>query len=155
FGNVSKRVTEYKQIFHPSRPDCICQGCTVITRYSTVNANNRYGAGPGPAAVEPGQESAMAYSQCGRTIAVMAIVGLLLISMVTAATAVTPDQIKERGYIRIAVANEVPYGYMTDEGEAKGFGPETAIPVLKAMGFTDIQWSVMPFGQLIHAVNAG
>src|SRR5699024_6773176 len=36
-----------------------------------------------------------------------------------------------------------------------GFGPETAIPGLKAMGFTDIQWSVMPFGQLIHAVNAG
>src|SRR5690625_4353889 len=97
----------------------------------------------------------MGYSQCSRTTVTLVAVGLLLISMTTAAVAVTPDQIKTRGYNRIAVANEVPYGYMTDEGEAKGCGPETAIPVLKAMGFTDIQWSVMPFGKLIDAVNTG
>lgn len=97
----------------------------------------------------------MGYSQRVRKAVLMLVTGCLLAGMAMAATAVTPEQIKERGYIRIAVANEVPYGYMDAAGQPLGFGPETAIPVLKAMGITDIQWSVMPFGQLIDAVNAG
>lgn len=97
----------------------------------------------------------MVYSQRIRKTVIVVAIGCLLASMASAVAAVTLDQIKDRGYIRIAVANEAPYGYMTAKGDAKGFGPATAKHVLKTMGVGNIQWSVMPFGQLIEAVNAG
>src|SRR5699024_5195355 len=68
--------------------------------------------------------------------------------------AVTLDQIKDRGYVRIAVANEIPYGYVDVGGNAKGAGPDVATAVLKNMGIEDIQWTVTDFGSLIPAVKA-
>ncbi|HLQ86440.1 MAG TPA: ectoine/hydroxyectoine ABC transporter substrate-binding protein EhuB [Salinisphaeraceae bacterium] len=85
----------------------------------------------------------------------MGVVGMLLAGLATGAAAISLDQIKDRGFIRIAVANEKPYGYIDDEGQAMGFGPETAKQVLKELGITDIQWTVMPFGKLMDAVNSG
>lgn len=83
------------------------------------------------------------------------LLGTLLAGMATGAGAVTVKQIKDRGYIRIAVANERPYSFINAAGRAQGFAAATAKHVLKDMGITDIQWSVMPFGQLIHAVKIG
>lgn len=62
--------------------------------------------------------------------------------------------IKDRGYIRIAVANEIPYGFMNAKGEAQGFGPDVARKVLAEMGIKDIQWVVTDFGSLIPALRA-
>ncbi len=64
------------------------------------------------------------------------------------------QQIKDRGYIRIALANEIPYGFMNAKGEAKGFGPDVARKVLAKMGIKDIQWVVTSFGSLIPALRA-
>src|SRR5699024_1445714 len=101
------------------------------------------------------EESTMVYWQRLGKAASIAAASLLLVCMAATATAITPDEITERGYIRIAVANEAPYGYMTADGDAEGFGPTTAKHVLEAMDINDIQWSVMPFGKLIDAVNDG
>jgi polar amino acid transport system substrate-binding protein len=63
-------------------------------------------------------------------------------------------EIKKRGYIRVATANEIPYGYMDANGDAAGIGPDVAKQVLKAIGITDIQWVVTPFGSLIPGLRA-
>lgn len=64
------------------------------------------------------------------------------------------NTIKQRGYIRVATANEIPYGYMDQNGDAKGIAPDVATAVLKSMGITDIQWTVTEFGSLIPGLKA-
>lgn len=83
-----------------------------------------------------------------------AITALALAS--TAASAVTLEEIKERGYIRIAVANEIPYGYLDPNGDPKGAGPDVAVQVIKALGMEaeDIQWVVTNFSSLIPGLQA-
>jgi polar amino acid transport system substrate-binding protein len=71
-----------------------------------------------------------------------------------AASAASLQTIKKHGYIRIAVANEIPYGFVTSKGKAEGFSPSTAKHVLKDMGIDHFQWVVMPYGSLIPALKA-
>ena len=73
-----------------------------------------------------------------------------------AANAVTLQEIKDRGYIRIAVANEIPYGYVDPNGDAKGAGPDVAKAVAKALGIEpeNIQWVVTNFSSLIPGLQA-
>ena len=72
------------------------------------------------------------------------------------AGAVTLKEIKDRGYIRVAVANEIPYGFVDPSGSAKGAGPDVAAAVLKKLGIeTDnIQWVVTSFSSLIPGLQA-
>lgn len=62
--------------------------------------------------------------------------------------------IRKRGYIRVATANEVPYGYMDANGNATGIGPEVAKHILPEIGIKHIQWVVTPFGSLIPGLSA-
>ncbi len=74
----------------------------------------------------------------------------------TAANAVTLKEVQDRGYIRIAVANEIPYGYVDPNGDAKGAGPDVAREVVKALGIEpdNIQWVVTNFSSLIPGLQA-
>lgn len=74
----------------------------------------------------------------------------------TAANAVTLKEVTDRGYIRIAVANEIPYGYVDPNGDAKGAGPDVAKEVVKALGIEpeNIQWVVTNFSSLIPGLQA-
>jgi polar amino acid transport system substrate-binding protein len=76
--------------------------------------------------------------------------------MSASAGAVTLKDIKDRGYIRIAVANEIPYGYVDPNGDAKGAGPDVAKAVVKALGIEpeNIQWVVTNFSSLIPGLQA-
>lgn len=85
---------------------------------------------------------------------VAAVVGFGMMAASTAALSVTLDQVKDRGFARVAVANEIPYGYVDASGDAKGAGPDVAEAVLNSMGIDDIQWTVTNFGSLIPAVKA-
>ena len=87
--------------------------------------------------------------------AVMAAAALAMLAT-TSAGAVTLKEIKHRGYIRIAVANEIPYGYMDPNGEAKGAGPDVARVIVKKLGLDpkDIQWVVTNFSSLIPGLQA-
>lgn len=76
------------------------------------------------------------------------------LSLGTADAASTLARLRKRGFIRVATANEVPYGYMNASGKAAGIGPDVAKHVLKQIGIKDIQWVVMPFGELIPGLQA-
>jgi polar amino acid transport system substrate-binding protein len=71
-----------------------------------------------------------------------------------ATSAASLQEIKERGAVRIAVANEIPYGYMDLDGEAKGVGPDVATHIMKQLGIDKIEWSSTNFGSLIPGLQA-
>lgn len=66
----------------------------------------------------------------------------------------TLQEIKDRGFARVAVANEIPYGYVDANGDAKGAGPDVAKAVLKQMGIDEVQWIVTGFSSLIPGLKA-
>lgn len=70
------------------------------------------------------------------------------------AYAVSLEDIQQRGTVRIAVANEIPYGYMDMNGEAKGPGPEVAAAIMKNLGVERIEWVTTNFGSLIPGLQA-
>lgn len=80
-----------------------------------------------------------------------------VVAMAAGASAVaqtTLEDLQERGYIQIATANEVPYGFVNAAGEAQGIAPDVATAVLENLGITDIQWVVTQFGSLIPGLMA-
>ena len=67
----------------------------------------------------------------------------------------TLDRIRETGSVRIAYANEAPYGYKdTATGRVTGEAPEIARAVLERMGVEHIETSLVEFGQLIPGLQA-
>ncbi|MBF8224289.1 ectoine/hydroxyectoine ABC transporter substrate-binding protein EhuB [Halomonas sp. 328] len=79
----------------------------------------------------------------------------LLLSLAAITQAADLDEIRERGSIRIAVANEVPYGYLDENGEGRGAGPEVARHLIDELGIGDIEWVVTDFGELIPGLREG
>lgn len=86
-------------------------------------------------------------------VASTAVVLACVMGMADVAQANSLDQIKKSGTIRIAVANEIPYGYMKGD-TAVGLGPSVAKKVLAQMGINKIKWTVIPFGSLIPSLKA-
>ncbi len=74
----------------------------------------------------------------------------------TGAPAVSADlaEIQKSGVLRVAVANEIPYGYMDMSGEAKGVGPDVAKHIAEALGIKKIEWTTTNFGSLIPGLKA-
>ncbi|MCH4563550.1 ectoine/hydroxyectoine ABC transporter substrate-binding protein EhuB [Halomonas sp. EGI 63088] len=70
-------------------------------------------------------------------------------------SAATLEEIRERGSIRIAVANEVPYGYIDEHGEPRGAGPEVALRLMDELGIESIEWIETSFGDLIPGLEEG
>lgn len=87
-------------------------------------------------------------------IILSAIITAALFGVLASAQSPTLDEISERGYIRIATANEIPYGYVDASGEARGIAPEVATAVLTNMGIDEEQWVVTQFGSLIPGLLA-
>lgn len=71
-----------------------------------------------------------------------------------AAGAATLEELRDQG-IRIAIADEEPYGFMDESGEARGPGPDVARHVLGEIGIDDIEWVVTSFGDLIPGLQEG
>ncbi|NVK41385.1 MAG: ectoine/hydroxyectoine ABC transporter substrate-binding protein EhuB [Oceanospirillaceae bacterium] len=67
----------------------------------------------------------------------------------------TLDDAKESGTLTLAVANEVPYGYLSSDGEPKGEAPAIALHVLDELGIDDVEVLVTEFGSLIPGLKAG
>jgi polar amino acid transport system substrate-binding protein len=72
-----------------------------------------------------------------------------------AANAATLAEIRDAGTIRIAVANEIPYGYVDPNGEALGAGPDVAKYVMAQLGIDNIEWVTTSFSSLIPGLEAG
>lgn len=77
-----------------------------------------------------------------------------LASFAGGVAAASLEDIKQRGHIRIAVANESPYGYVDMNGEAKGAGPDVAREVMKQLGIDKIEWITTSFSSLIPGLRA-
>lgn len=71
-----------------------------------------------------------------------------------AAQAATLAQIRQSGQVRIAVANEIPYGYIDMNGQAHGAGPDVAAQIMKRLGIKHITWVTASFGSLIPGLQA-
>ncbi|WP_206673378.1 transporter substrate-binding domain-containing protein [Tepidiphilus baoligensis] len=71
------------------------------------------------------------------------------------AHAASLEEIKARGVIRIAVANEIPYGYIDIDGQAKGAGPDVAKVLVEQLGIEQIEWVGTAFSSLIPGLKAG
>jgi len=72
----------------------------------------------------------------------------------TVASAASLQEIKDKGVVRIAVANEIPYGFVDPAGEAKGAGPDVAKHIMEQLGVKEIKWVTTGFGSLIPGLKA-
>lgn len=78
----------------------------------------------------------------------------LAVGLSGAAFAASLEEIRENGTIRIAVANEIPYGYTDPSGEAKGAGPDVAKHIMEELGIDNIEWVTTEFSSLIPGLQA-
>lgn len=67
----------------------------------------------------------------------------------------TLAELQEAGSITIGIANEVPFGFTGEDGEATGIAPDVAKAVLAELGITEVEANVVEFGQLIGGLQAG
>lgn len=65
------------------------------------------------------------------------------------------EQLQESGTITIGIANEVPYGFVGDDGSPSGIAPDVATAVLNELGIDNVEAQVVEFGQLIGGLQAG
>lgn len=77
-----------------------------------------------------------------------------LFSLSLSSHAADLKELQDKGVIRIAVANEIPYGFTDLDGQAKGVGPEVAAHLVKALGIDKIEWQTTNFGSLIPGLQA-
>lgn len=90
-----------------------------------------------------------------KTLALTAVTATFALGAVGGtATAVTLQELQERGQVRIAIANEIPYGYMDLDGTAKGIGPDVAKHIMAELGIDNIEWVTTNFGSLIPGLQA-
>ena len=64
-------------------------------------------------------------------------------------------ELQDRGSITIGIANEVPFGFVGDDGQATGIAPDVARAVLAELGIDDVDAQVVEFGNLIGGLQAG
>lgn len=88
-----------------------------------------------------------------RTLRLLLAASLTL--LLTLASAQSLEQIRSSGTIRVATANEIPYGWVDENGEAQGIAPDVAEAVLAQMGIDNVEWTVTDFGSLIPGLKAG
>ncbi|WDR07088.1 ectoine/hydroxyectoine ABC transporter substrate-binding protein EhuB [Devosia rhodophyticola] len=87
----------------------------------------------------------------GKTILAALTIAALGSASVSAASLA---DIQKSGKIRIAVANEIPYGYIDPNGDAKGAGPDVAKHIMDELGIKDIEWVTAEFSGLIPGLQA-
>ncbi|MGP4088152.1 ectoine/hydroxyectoine ABC transporter substrate-binding protein EhuB [Streptomyces sp. KR55] len=66
----------------------------------------------------------------------------------------TLDKLKEQGYVRVAYANEAPYGYEED-GKLKGEAPTLHREIFKALGVDELRPTFSEWDGLIPGLQAG
>lgn len=87
-------------------------------------------------------------------IALLSSVAILALNAAGTSSAASLQEIKDRGVVRIAIANEIPYGYSNLDGQAKGIGPDVAQQVMQQLGVKKIEWSTTGFSSLIPGLKA-
>ncbi|MFR9752359.1 ectoine/hydroxyectoine ABC transporter substrate-binding protein EhuB [Nocardia sp. 004] len=68
--------------------------------------------------------------------------------------AVTYEDAKASGKIKVGFANEAPWAYLDEKGELTGYAPTVARAVLKKLGIDEVEGVVTDFDGLIDGVRA-
>lgn len=80
----------------------------------------------------------------------------LCLSIGTVLAQDTLERLQQGETVRIAVANEAPFGYRAEDGTITGEGPEIARIILERIApDSDIDWTVTDFGALIQGLQNG
>ncbi|MEY9213981.1 ectoine/hydroxyectoine ABC transporter substrate-binding protein EhuB [Thermobifida halotolerans] len=67
---------------------------------------------------------------------------------------VTLDSLREQGYIRVAINNEAPFGYIGDDGEVTGSSPELLRAIFTELGVEDVRAESVAWDGLIPGLKA-
>jgi polar amino acid transport system substrate-binding protein len=86
-----------------------------------------------------------------------ALAGALLLASLAspAAAESTLERIERQGYVRVAFANEAPFGYATSSGKLTGEAPEIAKAVFAKMGVKQVDGVLTEWASLIPGLRAG
>lgn len=95
------------------------------------------------------------HATISKTLKTTLLAGAAALTVAGAAQAASLEEIQQSGSIRIAVANEIPYGYIDPvSGEAMGAGPDVAKYIVEQLGVSDIEWVTTDFSSLIPGLQA-
>lgn len=86
---------------------------------------------------------------------ILAATAALSTAAAGASNAATLQEIRDSGTVRVAVANEIPYGYVDPNGTALGAGPDVAKYIMDQLGIDNIEWVTTSFSSLIPGLQAG
>lgn len=67
----------------------------------------------------------------------------------------TLQRVQDEGKVRVAFAQELPYGFIDIDGNLVGESPDVAKAVFESMGITEMEGTLTGFGSLIPALQAG
>lgn len=70
------------------------------------------------------------------------------------AVAADLEELKEQGFVRIAIANEPPWTEVKTDGTVTGAAPEVARAVMKKLGVKEVVASISEYGAMIPGVQA-
>lgn len=98
-----------------------------------------------------------------RIRSMMRSIGVLLVAVCSgalltsgpAAAQDTLEKLRDQGYVRAAFANEVPYGYVDDEGNLTGESPEVAKEIYSRMDVDTVDGVLTEWASLLPGLNAG
>jgi polar amino acid transport system substrate-binding protein len=99
--------------------------------------------------------------RCQRAHGVLALLvalsgGAALLGAAPALAQSTLERIRETNQVRVAIADEAPYGYRDASGRVTGEAPEIARVILERIDpEIEIEWVAVEFGQLIPGLQVG
>lgn len=64
------------------------------------------------------------------------------------------ERLRALGTVRVGIAGEIPFGYISKEGEVTGEAPELAKIIFKRLGVPNVQPVPTEFGSLIPGLNS-
>ncbi|QFQ89202.1 ectoine/hydroxyectoine ABC transporter substrate-binding protein EhuB [Paracoccus kondratievae] len=83
------------------------------------------------------------------------LIALVLVAAPLPALADKLDDLKEQGYVRIAIGNEPPYTAVASDGKVSGAAPDVARAVFERLGIKDLEASIAEYGAMIPSLQAG
>lgn len=66
----------------------------------------------------------------------------------------TLARLRQQGTVTVGIANEAPYGFLSEQGEVTGEAPAVAKPIYDRLGIPRMNAEVVDFGSLIPGLNA-
>lgn len=66
----------------------------------------------------------------------------------------TLERLREQGFVAVGLANEIPFGFVDDQGNPAGQSPAVAQAVFEELGVPEIQASSVSWDGLIPGLNA-